>query len=196
MAAGLILTHGAGSNRNAPLLVAVDRAFSASGWIVERIDLAFRQARPHGPPGPGDAKRDQESIRAAIAALAAKAGPVFAGGHSYGGRQTTMLAAEDATLLKALLILSYPLHPPRRPLQLRTAHLKELRTPALFVHGSRDPFGSIGEMTTALGQLPAKTRLTEFEGAGHDLILKGGANLIAVAERIAGEFVEFVEKLD
>ena len=141
MAAGLVLAHGAGSNRNAPLLVAVDRALSASGWLVERIDLAFRESRPHGPPGPGDAKRDQEGIRAAIASVAAKVGPVFAGGHSYGGRQTTMLAAQDATLLQALLILSYPLHPPRRPLQLRTEQLKHLRTPTLFVHGSRDLFG-------------------------------------------------------
>jgi hypothetical protein len=193
MAAGLVLAHGAGSNRNAPLLVAVDRALSDSGWLVERINLAFRESRPHGPPGPGDAKRDQESIRAAVAAMAAKAGPVFAGGHSYGGRQTTMLAAQDATLSKALLILSYPLHPPRRPLQLRTAHLKELRTPALFVHGSRDPFGSIEEMKAAIELIPAKTRLMELEGAGHDLTARRGADLAAVAGRIAREFISFVE---
>jgi hypothetical protein len=193
MAAGLVLAHGAGSNRNAPLLVAVDRALSDSGWLVERINLAFRESRPHGPPGPGDAKRDQESIRAAVAAMAAKAGPVFAGGHSYGGRQTTMLAAQDATLSKALLILSYPLHPPRRPLQLRTAHLKELRTPAHFVHGSRDPFGSIEEMKAAIELIPAKTRLMELEGAGHDLTARRGADLAAVAGRIAREFISFVE---
>jgi hypothetical protein len=192
MAAGLVLAHGAGSNRNAPLLVAVDRALSTSGWRVERIDLAFRESRPHGPPGPGDAKRDQESIRAAIAAMAANTAPVFAGGHSYGGRQTTMLAAQEATLLRALLILSYPLHPPRRPSQLRTAHLKELRTPALFAHGSRDPFGSIEEMSAAIELIPARTRLIEIESAGHDLTARRAADLAAVAERIAREFINFV----
>ena len=191
MAAGLVLAHGAGSNRNAPLLVGVDRALSTAGWLVERIDLAFRESRPHGPPGPGDAERDQGSIRAAIAAMASKAKPVFAGGHSYGGRQTTMLAAQDATLLKALLILSYPLHPPRRPLQLRTAHLTELRTPVLFVHGSRDPFGSIEEMRAAIELIPARTRLIELEGAGHDLASKRGADLAAIAGRIASEFIDF-----
>ena len=191
MAAGLVLAHGAGSNRNAPLLVAVDRALSTSGWLVERIDLAFRASRPHGPPGPGDAKRDQESIRAAIGSMAARAAPVFAGGHSYGGRQTTMLAAEDEMLLKALLILSYPLHPPRRPLQLRTAHLKELRTPALFIHGSRDPFGSMDEMRAAIELIPVKTRLIELEGAGHDLTSRRGADLAGIAGRIAREFIDF-----
>lgn len=193
VSAGLILAHGAGSNRNAPLLIAVDRALAAAGWTVDRIDLAFRQSRPHGPPGPGDAKADQGSLRDAIAAMRASgAGPVFAGGHSYGGRQATMLAAADETLVPALLILSYPLHPPRRPEQLRTAHLKNLRVPALFVHGSRDPFGSIQEMRAALELIPGRTRLVEFEGAGHDLSAKREPALAAAAERIAQEFIDFV----
>jgi predicted alpha/beta-hydrolase family hydrolase len=192
VSAGLVLTHGAGSNRNALLLVAVDRALAAAGWTVERIDLAFRQSRPHGPPRPGDARADQASLREAIAAMrAAGAAPVFAGGHSYGGRQATMLAAEDETLVSALLILSYPLHPPRRPEQLRTAHLKNLRVPTLFVHGSRDPFGSIQEMRAALELIPGRTQLIEFEGAGHELARKTVTNLAAAAERIASEFIQF-----
>ena len=82
-------------------------------------------------------------------------GRVFLGGHSYGGRQASMLAASDPAVTPALLLLSYPLHPPRRPEQLRTAHFPDLRTPALFVHGVRDPFGSREEMEAALALIPA-----------------------------------------
>jgi predicted alpha/beta-hydrolase family hydrolase len=192
VSAGLVLAHGAGSNRNAPLLVALDRALCSAGWIVERIDLAFRLSRPHGPPRPADAKADQNRLREAIAAMrAAGSAPVFAGGHSYGGRQATMLAAEDESLVSALLVLSYPLHPPRRPEQSRTAHLRSLRVPAMFVHGSRDPFGSIEEMRAALKLIPGRVRLLEFEGAGHDLRGKPRQGLAATAERIAQEFVDF-----
>ncbi|HEY2911831.1 MAG TPA: alpha/beta family hydrolase, partial [Candidatus Angelobacter sp.] len=75
-------------------------------------------------------------------------------------------------LVAGLLLLSYPLHPPRKPEQLRTAHFPQLITPALFVHGGRDPFGSQDEMKAALQLIPARTMLLEFEGAGHELLGK------------------------
>ena len=82
-------------------------------------------------------------------------GRVIAGGHSYGGRQTAMLAAERPDSADGLLLLSYPLHPPKRPQQMRTAYFPELRTPALFVHGARDPFGSLEELREAIAARPA-----------------------------------------
>ena len=72
------------------------------------------------------------------------------------------------SIAEALLLLSYPLHPPNKPGQLRTAHFSSLRTPALFVQGTKDPFGSIEEMRAALSVIPAKTVLMEVVGAGHD----------------------------
>ena len=147
----LILTHGAGSNANAPLLVALADSFCAAGVTVWRIDLAFRQARPHGPPPPGSAARDQQGLRAAVASMRSQnLGRVFLGGHSYGGRQASMLCAASPGLVDALLLLSYPLHPPQRPAELRTAHFPALRTPALFVSGVRDGFASLDELATAL----------------------------------------------
>jgi predicted alpha/beta-hydrolase family hydrolase len=80
-----------------------------------------------------------------------------------------MLAAEEPGLVESLLLLSYPLHPPNKPDQLRTAHLPSLRTPALFVHGTKDPFGTIDEMRAAISLIPAKTGLVPLEGLGHDL---------------------------
>jgi predicted alpha/beta-hydrolase family hydrolase len=169
----LVLTHGAGSNCNAPLLVAVAEGFSAQGWMVLRCDLAFRQLRPQGPPPRGSAEQDQQGLRAAVAAMRQEAaGRVFLGGHSYGGRQASMLAAEEAGLTEGLLLLSYPLHPPQQPDSLRTAHFPRLQVPALFVHGSKDGFGSLDEMVAALQLIPAPTALLPVTGAGHELLSK------------------------
>jgi len=78
-----------------------------------------------------------------------------------------MVAAEDSSLAAGLLLLSYPLHPPGKPAQLRTGHFPSLRTPALFVHGTRDPFGSVDELREAIKLIPAAARLQVVEGAGH-----------------------------
>jgi uncharacterized protein len=141
---GLVLTHGAGADCQSPLLVALAAAYCESGLTVLRCDLPFRQLYPHGPPPRGSAEHDQAGLRHAVEVMRQKvSGRVFLGGHSYGGRQATMLAAAEPGLIDGLLLLSYPLHPPKKPEQLRTAHLPNLMTPALFVHGSRDGFGSI-----------------------------------------------------
>jgi hypothetical protein len=169
----LILTHGAGANCESPLLVALAYAFCASGATVLRFDLPFRQLRPHGPPPRGSAERDQEGLRAAVASMRRQtSGRVFLGGHSYGGRQATILSAVEPGLVDRLLLLSYPLHPPRRASELRTGHFPDLKTPALFVHGTRDGFGSIDEMEAALKLIPARTELLSITGAGHELMTK------------------------
>jgi uncharacterized protein len=167
---GLVLTHGAGSNCDAPVLVAAAHTFSAAGVCVLRCDLPFRQRRPSGPPSPAGAAADRAGLRVAVVAMRGiVSGQVFLGGHSYGGRQASMLAVDEPDLAPALLLLSYPLHPPKRPEQPRTAHFPRLRTRAVFVHGTTDPFGTIEELEAALAMIPASTRLIEAEGAGHDL---------------------------
>ncbi len=185
----MILTHGAGSDCNAPLLVALAEAFVEHGYTVLRCDLPFRQERRFGPPNPGNAERDRAGLRNAVAALRGHvSGRVFLGGHSYGGRQSTILCAAEPELVAGLLLLSYPLHPPRKPGQLRIQHLPNLRTPSLFVHGTRDPFGSVEEMTKALQLIPAKTALMKVEGAGHDLGFKGRSRARELPAQILGAF--------
>jgi predicted alpha/beta-hydrolase family hydrolase len=168
--AAMALFHGAGSNCESALMVAAAEAFAGAGWLVLRGDLPFRQERPHGPPR-GNPLRDREGIRRAAQELRqlAPGARVCLAGHSYGGRQASLLAAEDPSLASALLLLSYPLHPPRDPSNLRTDHFPNLHTPALFVHGTRDPFGAIGEMDAALRLIPARTTLIPVEGAPHGL---------------------------
>jgi predicted alpha/beta-hydrolase family hydrolase len=166
----LILTHGAGANCQFPLLRALAETFCAAGITVLRCDLPFRQARPHGPPM-RTAEKDQEGLRAAVEAMRRQTGGrIFLGGHSYGGRQASMLAAREPQLVQRLLLLSYPLHPPKRPEQMRTTHFPSLQTPALFVSGEQDGFGSKSEMDSALKLIPAKTELMMIAGAGHELI--------------------------
>ncbi len=167
------LTHGAGSNANAPLLVQMATALAQAGSVVLRYDLPFRIARPKGPPFPAMAPQDRAGIVRAVDALRKLTpGRVFAGGHSYGGRQTAMAAAEHgvhAGLAPALLLLSYPLHPPRKPEQMRTGFFSDLRSPALFVHGTADPFATVEELRAAITAIPAHTDLFAVEAAGHDL---------------------------
>jgi uncharacterized protein len=83
-----------------------------------------------------------------------------------------MLAAAEPDLTDGLILLSYPLHPPKQPTTLRTKHFPNLQTPALFVHGTRDPFGTIDEMRASLKLIPAQTELHEVSGAGHELLTK------------------------
>jgi hypothetical protein len=167
---GLVLAHGAGSDARAPLLEAAAKAFAQTGIWVLRCDLPFRQRKPHGPPSPADAVADRANLREAARELRAFAhNRIFLGGHSYGGRQATMLAAEDPQVAGALLLFSYPLHPPNQPAKSRTAHFPQLRTPAMFVHGTKDAFGSPEEMRAALRLPPAPTSLVILDRAGHDL---------------------------
>jgi len=190
----LILTHGAGSNSNAPLLVALSESFAGRGYVVLRCDLPFRQERRTGPPFPGNAERDRAGLRNGVTVLRKNvAGRIFLGGHSYGGRQATMLCAAEPDLVSGLLLLSYPLHPPRKPEQLRIQHLPNLRTPSLFVHGTRDPFGTVEEITKALQLIPAKTELIRVEGAGHDLGFKGKTENKELPGKIAVRTLEFFE---
>jgi len=186
---GLVLTHGAGGNCQAPLLVALAEAFAGAGFTVLRCNLPYRQARSYGPPRPGDAARDRQGLKNAVSVVRKlAAGRMFLGGHSYGGRQASMLCAEEPGLVDGLLLTSYPLHPPGRPDQLRIQHLPRLHAPALFVEGTRDPFGSMGEFAAALKLIPAKTALLRVEGAGHDVGFKGKARNDDLPTIVLAEF--------
>ena len=182
----IVLSHGAGSSADAPLLVALATAFSAAGFLVLRYDLPFRHSSSKGPLNDAQQARDREGIRRAVDEVRRLVkGRIIAGGHSYGGRQTAMAAAENPKMADGLLLLSYPLHPPEKPQQLRTAYFPNLRTPALFVHGTRDPYGTPAEVRAAIQAIPAKTDLLEVDRAGHDL--KAAAKMPdEILRRLAG----------
>jgi uncharacterized protein len=186
----LVLTHGAGGNCNNPLLIALAEKLALDGINTLRCDLPFRQKRPKGPPSPAGAKADQAGLRRAITLMRQKfPGRAFVGGASYGGRQASMLVAADPALVDGLLLLSYPLHPPGKPLQPRTAHFPDLQAQTLFVSGTRDSFGSIDELQTAIQLIPAPTKLMPIEGAGHGLLQT--SNRATLPSTIVTTFVSF-----
>jgi predicted alpha/beta-hydrolase family hydrolase len=106
-----------------------------------------------------------------------------------------MLAAEEPDVTEGLLILSYPLHPPGIPTQLRTKHLPQIEVPSVFASGSKDPFGSLQEMETAMHTIPARTSFLIIEGAAHDLGYgrRPSKNMQDVPARIAQAFSKMLD---
>ncbi len=189
---GVVLTHGAGGNASAPLLVAVAEALAARGFTVLRCDLPYRQARASGPPSSTGAARDRQGLRHAVQAMRGLVrGRLILGGISYGGRQASMLLAEDPKLAEALVLLSYPLHPPGQADELRTGHFPQLRTPTLFVHGTGDPFGTLDELERARALIGGRTELLVVAG-GHDL---GASRSARPREEVAAGVVQAVSEL-
>ncbi|UXA18558.1 alpha/beta family hydrolase [Mycobacterium sp. SMC-4] len=167
-AGAVALTHGAGGSRESPMLAALCEEWARRGWLAVRYNLPYRRRRPKGPPS-GSAATDQAGVVQAVAAVRALVdGPVIAGGHSYGGRLTSMAVA-DGLDVDALTLFSYPLHPPGKPERARTEHLPRIGVPTVFTHGTSDPFGTLDELRAAVGLIAAPTRIVEVTGARHDL---------------------------
>jgi predicted alpha/beta-hydrolase family hydrolase len=167
----VLLTHGAGGSRESPMLIKLCDEWAGRGWLAVRYDLPYRRRRRKGPPS-GSATADQAGIVEAVAlAHSLTDGPVFAGGHSYGGRMTSMALADSADGLRVdvLTLFSYPLHPPGKPERARTEHLPRLTVPTVFTHGTSDPFGTIDELRAAAALIPARAEVVEVAGARHDL---------------------------
>ena len=164
----VLLTHGAGGNRESPMLIRLCDEWAARGWLAVRYDLPFRRRRPKGPPS-GSAASDQAGVGEAVAlARSLTAGPVLVGGHSYGGRMTSMAVA-DGLAVEVLTLFSYPLHPPGKPERARTEHLPRITVPTVFTHGTSDPFGTIDEIRSAAALVAGPNEVVEVTGARHDL---------------------------
>jgi predicted alpha/beta-hydrolase family hydrolase len=164
----VVLTHGAGGSRDSPMLINVCDRWAGRGWLAIRFNLPYRRRRPKGPPS-GSAKADQAGVVEAVElARTLVDGPVLAGGHSYGGRMTSMAVA-DGLPVDVLTLFSYPLHPPGKPERARTEHLPRIGAPTVFTHGTSDPFGTIEELRAAAALVSAPTEVIEITGASHDL---------------------------
>jgi predicted alpha/beta-hydrolase family hydrolase len=165
----VVLTHGAGGSRESALLQKLCDEWARRGWLAVRYNLPYRRRRPKGPPS-GSAVADRAGIVEAITVCRDLAdGPLIAGGHSYGGRQTSMVVAEDGQPVDLLTLFSYPVHPPGKPERARTEHLPDIAVPTVFTHGTSDPFGTIDEVRAAAALIPATTDIVEITGARHDL---------------------------
>ncbi|MEY2474693.1 MAG: uncharacterized protein QOG87_8, partial [Actinomycetota bacterium] len=165
----LLLTPGAGADRNQSALVAIDEAVSADGVVVDRIDFPYRKA---GRKAPDRAPVLIASVIEAAEELVARAGVAPAalalGGRSMGGRMCSMAVA-DGLPAAALVLVSYPLHPPGKPDNLRTEHFAALDLPCLFVSGTRDAFGTPAELEAATRAIPGPVTHEWVDGGSHGL---------------------------
>lgn len=151
---GLIVTPGASADRDHRTLVALEAGLD--DIAVRRLTLATTSV-------PAAVRK----ITAAAAELADELGEpperIAFGGRSFGGRACSVAVAEGLPAA-ALVLLSYPLHPPGKPDKLRTDHFPELRVPTLFVSGTRDPFGTPDEFAAHIGTIPAETTIEWVDG--------------------------------
>jgi uncharacterized protein len=165
----VVLTHGAGGNRDSKLLQQVCDEWARRGWLAVRYNLPYRRRRPKGPPS-GSAAADRAGIVEAIEVCRGLGdGPLIAGGHSYGGRLTSMVVAAREAPVEVLTLFSYPVHPPGKPERSRTEHLPDISVPTVFTHGTSDPFGTPAEVRAAAALIAAPTEIVEITGARHDL---------------------------
>jgi predicted alpha/beta-hydrolase family hydrolase len=172
----LLLFPGAGSGRDQSTLVTVDRAVAAlPGWSAVRADFPYRKA---GRTSPDKPEVLMAAVRAELAAIGGRRN-VVVGGRSMGGRISSMVAAGvDGTAppkrLLGVVTISYPLHPPGKPDRLRVEHLPCVEVPWLFVHGTRDPFGSPDELERWTATITGPVSHHWLDG-GHDLKGKDAA---------------------
>lgn len=175
-AAALLLTPGASADRNHPSLVAIERAVAP--LPVARIDLPGTRA-----------PRLVATINDAAAELLRRAGgepaALALGGRSMGGRMCSLAVAEGLPA-GALVLISYPLHPPGRPEQLRVDHFPLLDLPCLFVSGTRDAFGTPAELESHTAAIPGEVTHVWVEGGTHALRGKDAQVATAVAEWLNG----------
>jgi uncharacterized protein len=183
--AGLVLTPGASARRDQSGLVAIDQAVTQLGLAVERVEFPGQAAGKRRPDPPAVCI---QTVRAATSELADRLGVptsrLAIGGRSMGGRMCSMAAAEGL-VVAALVLISYPLHPPGRPDRLRTGHFPDLHLPCLFVSGRWDSFGAPAALEQETAAIPGPVTLVFVEG-DHSLRKRDSEVADIVAPWLAG----------
>jgi uncharacterized protein len=195
----LVLAHGAGAGQRHPFMVKVAQAIADRAIDVVTFDFPYMEEKRKMPD---KAPVLEAAFRKAIAAARALVTPeheVFIGGKSMGGRIATHLAADRADVrpsdaggnreagpLRGVIALGYPLHPPGKPDQMRTAHLPSIDVPMLIVQGERDAFGTPDELRPVLAALRARVVLHVIDGGDHSLAVRRATDYAAIADVVAG----------
>jgi predicted alpha/beta-hydrolase family hydrolase len=186
----LVLGHGAGAGRDHPWMKRVVTAFDSQGIDVVTFNFPYIDAGRSAPDRPAVLETHFEQVWKDAAANAA--GPMIAGGKSMGGRIASQAAGRGgfAPPPAALVFFGYPLHPPNQPAKRRDAHLPQVAAPMLFLHGTRDPFGSPDEMRELVASLPRAT-LHLIDGGDHSLVVKrkDGADSVERAVAVAATWI-------
>lgn len=167
--AAVLLAPGAGADRTQPALVAIEEALAPHGIPVERMDFPYRKAGRRAPDRPAVLLA---AVAEAAAELAQRTGTpperLILGGRSMGGRMCSMAVA-DGLAARALVLISYPLHPPGKPDRLRVEHFPSITVPCLFVSGTRDAFATPEELERHAEAIAGPVTMAWVEGGDHGL---------------------------
>lgn len=199
----IVLAHGAGQGMDSAFMTAFAEGLCArgarvGGLRVARFEFPYMQImRSSGRRRPPD--RQAELIHAWQKALALLADQVIAhqrlviGGKSLGGRIASLIA--DQAGVAALVCLGYPFHPPGKPTQTRTEHLRTLQTPTLICQGTRDPFGNQAEVQSY--PLSSSIRLCWLDQADHSFKPRTGTGFTQAAHfgQAMSAIIEFLNEL-
>jgi len=171
----LILAHGAGAGQQSAFMVSFANALAALGATIVTFNFLYTEQKRRIPDrGPALEACYAAVIGAVRDHVAGKAGRLYVGGKSMGGRIATQVAAASpAMAIDGLVLLGYPLHPPGRPDQLRDKHLAQVRRPMLFVQGIRDAFGTPSELEPIVSKLTPRPVLHVVAGGDHSFKVPG-----------------------
>lgn len=179
--AGLVLAPGASAGKDQAALVAIDDSLSANGIAVERMDFPYRIAGRRAPDRPEVLVKALTDVAVDLAGrIGASQNGIALGGRSMGGRMASVAVAGGLPAA-ALVLVSYPLHPPGHPEKSRTEHLSRLKLPCLFISGTRDAFGSPEELEAATALIPGTVTHVWIDRGDHGLRRRDEAVAQAVA---------------
>jgi predicted alpha/beta-hydrolase family hydrolase len=197
--ATLIIAHGAGAGQHSPFMIAFAEALAARGIDAVTFNFLYTEQKRGMPDKPAVLEACYlAAIDATRREISSARHALFIGGKSMGGRIATQVAAGDATLpLTGLVLLGYPLHPPGKPEKRRDAHLPDVKRPMLFVQGSRDTFGTPGELSPILEALSPRPELQVVEGGDHSFKVSraGQGGQAAVFEQIQQKIEAWIRGL-
>lgn len=181
MMKGLILFHGAGGDRDHRLFLALEQHLDIP---VARCNFPFRD-KGHGRRPPDRMPKLLESIIEQTTQIASDWGlqpeEVVLGGRSMGGRACSIAVAEGLAAA-GLLLLSYPLHPPKKPEKLRIEHFGDINVPVLLVQGASDPFGKEPEFAEFLPAIPGPVDQVWLPRTGHDPVPKHDETVLSAVQ--------------
>jgi predicted alpha/beta-hydrolase family hydrolase len=197
--ATLVLAHGAGAPQTHKWMVSVAKALAGRGLDVVTFNFLYAEAGKRVPDRPPVLEATWRAVIATVRGVDGLAtSRLYLGGKSMGGRIATQVAAGDEPIgpIAGLVLLGYPLHPPGKPAQLRSAHLPRVKAPMLFVQGARDAFGTPEELGPIVRALPSGSTMFVVEGGDHSLARpkSSGESLDQVIARVADEIVRFTSR--
>ena len=198
-APAIVLAHGAGNDLRSAFLETFAASLSARGLAVVRFNFPYKELTGQRPPDKMDVLVEtfREVVAASASRTGAPPGPLFVGGKSLGARVASVLVARGLVRPRGLVFLGYPLHPPGKPEEARTAHLPEVGRPMLFVQGTRDPFGTVDEVQTVRHAMKLPGAMHPVEGGDHSYALpkSQSARQDAVFDAASDAIVEFIRRV-